>query len=95
MDYDKEAMTSPTKLLAPEAFPDCPDLNGNAMSFSDEKLKETILFHRGRRSCCKVRCLVFALVAFILMTAVMAGLFAWRTISSKATKSTEKVSELK
>ena len=94
MDYDKEAMTSPTKLLAPEAFPDCPDLNGNAMSLSDKKLKETIQFYRGRRPCCKVRCLVFALVAFIIMTAVMAGLFAWRMISYKETKSTETVSEL-
>lgn len=86
------AMTSPTELLPPEVFPDdITDLNGNAMRVHGRS-KGQVEFYQDSRSRLRFRCVFFALAVFIIATAVMTGLFAWRMISFRETK-TGKVSQ--
>ncbi len=76
MHYEA-AMTSPTELLAPEAFSDdITDMNGNAMS---DKHNSKVDFHQGRST---GRCLLWVLIFFIATTLIMAALFTWKMVES-------------
>ncbi|XP_028390717.1 beta-lactamase-like protein 4 isoform X2 [Dendronephthya gigantea] len=84
MDYG-EAMTSPTELLAPEAFPDeITDMNGNAMR-DDHKAKISI-----REGTSTVRCLLWFMIFFILTTIALAALFTWKMVQSDVSEATVK-----
>ena len=85
MDYG-EAMTSPTELLAPDAFPDeITDMNGNAMR-DDHETKISI--REGRFT---VRCLLWFMIFFILTTVILAALFTWKMVESDGSEATVKV----